>query len=556
MGNIVTGKLFNTHEKRIEEVINKNIDIMLPGVDPIWENMVTTSMGVGPVDALGRDYKILKTYMGGITGIFEQGRPRGDFPLFGDSTSSIGDRLYQQSLTQNFPDPLDGVNAKAYRFGVGMRSMVANIAFTLGELQAEASPAFIGQIVAPKLEGFSRNIAQTLCNSWYTSQNDGYVLAHIADKDSVRTDATDGSKYLKVEVGNQAVDRFMVGMQLDIMDVSAGTGVGQGKTNTRLNESGGVRQTVVVDSLDELAGTITLVAPSGGFDFSTVADGASGTGDVLVHANSVHTDTAKYFTNIAGINSYLKFGDTSGSANRGESDTDANTILGLYESVAGERINVNDKPEHRSFEYDMNNALLTEHTMRQILRRFHAAKHKYGHVIDTLVASDGVWLGYESTKIGREILDRTGRLSNISVGQGSEGGGDQGTTEQFSSGFSFTMDGKTYRGYTSTYVENGVMYGLRMQGGNYKKYVPPSIQGTSTFDQAPAFAPFEFVAGALTGTGTNQLPIYTNANGRNLVTEASQMPGYMKMQIVPDQFSGLKIKNISEDRVYAAKTFS
>ena len=193
---ISSGQLFNTHVERIEDVINKNIDIMLPGVDPIWENMVTSSMGVGPVDALGREYKILKVFMGGLTGIFEQGRSRNDFALFGDATDeTFGDRLFQQQVTQSFPDALDGMNQKPYRFGLPMRTMVANIAFTLGELQAEASPAFIGQIVAPKLEGFSRNIAQTLCNSWYTSQNDGYVLSSVTSKSA----SGSGPYYLEFE---------------------------------------------------------------------------------------------------------------------------------------------------------------------------------------------------------------------------------------------------------------------------------------------------------------------------------------------------------------------
>ena len=100
--SLVTGKLFNTHVDRIEDVINKNIDLMLPGVDPIWENMVTSAMGVGPVDALGRDFKVLRVFMGGMTGILEQGRGRNDFALFGDSTNELGERLYTQNLTQNF----------------------------------------------------------------------------------------------------------------------------------------------------------------------------------------------------------------------------------------------------------------------------------------------------------------------------------------------------------------------------------------------------------------------------------------------------------------------
>ncbi len=535
--SLVTGKLFNTHVDRIEDVINKNIDLMLPGVDPIWENMVTSSMGVGPVDALGRDFKVLRVFMGGMTGILEQGRGRNDFALFGDSTNELGERLYTQNLTQNFPDAMDGMNQLPYRFGLPMRTMVANIAFTLGELQAEATPSFIGQIVAPKLEGFSRNIAQTLCNSWYTSQNDGYALCRVTQK----TDTAGTPNYLEFQPDNQAIDRFYIGMQLDIRD-------NVGTSSARRNESAGVRQVVVVDYIDELSNTVRLV--SNDFNFSTVTGTGSTAGDYIVHANSHHTDSGSTrFTNIAGINSYLKVGDTSAVA------SDANTILGTYESITNEQINVNVKPEHRSFEYDMNSSLLTEHTLRQILRRFHAAKNKYGYFVDTLVASDGVWLGYESTKIGREMIDRTGRLSSLSS-QGSEGGGAGGDTNQFNSGFNFTIDGKSYQGYTSTYIENGICYGLRMGGGNYKKYVPPSISGTSSFDKSPSFAPFEFVAGALTGTSTNQLPIYSNSNGRNLATEASQMPGYMRMQICPDQFCGIKIKNITEDRVYADRQYT
>tara|TARA_R100000388_G_scaffold36150_2_gene28148 strand:+ start:4048 stop:5688 length:1641 start_codon:yes stop_codon:yes gene_type:complete len=536
---ISSGQLFNTHVERIEDVINKNIDIMLPGVDPIWENMVTSSMGVGPVDALGREYKILKVFMGGLTGIFEQGRSRNDFALFGDATDeTFGDRLFQQQVTQSFPDALDGMNQKPYRFGLPMRTMVANIAFTLGELQAEASPAFIGQIVAPKLEGFSRNIAQTLCNSWYTSQNDGYVLSSVTSKST----SGSGPYYLEFEPGNKAIDRFMVGQQLDIYEDSSGSAIGQ----ARRNESAGVRQVVVVDFVDEITNTVRLVSNVDAF--SSVVNT-----DVIVHANSHYTDSGAKFTNIAGINSFLKGGDSSASS------TMFNTLLGTVggsasaaaagESIFGEDINVNERPEHKSLFRNLNSSLLTEHTLRQILRRFHAAKAKHGQTIDTLVASDGVWLGYESTKIGREILDRTGRLSSLAT-QGSEGGSAGGANDQFNSGFNFTMDGKSYTGYTSCYVEEGTMYGLKMGGGNYKKYVPPSISGTSSFDQGPAFAPFEFVAGALTGTGTNQLPIYTNAGGRNFVTEASQMPGYLRMQVCPDQFAGLKVVGITEDRIY------
>ena len=94
----VAGSLFNLHEDRIEEVINKNVEIFLPGLDPICRDLISTSQGVGPAYALGRDLKILKVFMGSMAGVLEQGAPRGDLTLYGDSTTTAGNRLYTQNL--------------------------------------------------------------------------------------------------------------------------------------------------------------------------------------------------------------------------------------------------------------------------------------------------------------------------------------------------------------------------------------------------------------------------------------------------------------------------
>jgi hypothetical protein len=41
----------------------------------------------------------------------------------------------------------------------------------------------------------------------------------------------------------------------------------------------------------------------------------------------------------------------------------------------------------------------------------------------------------------------------------------------------------------------------------------------------------------------------TQAN-RTFVTEGSQLPGYLRMQLVPEQVCGLKLTNVAEDRIY------
>jgi hypothetical protein len=150
-----------------------------------------------------------------------------------------------------------------------------------------------------------------------------------------------------------------------------------------------------------------------------------------------------------------------------------------------------------------------------------------------------VWTAYESQKIGQYRIDRTNRVASI-------------TNEGQAEGFTFSFEGHTYKGHTSRFVESGTLYGIKLGGKNWKKYVPPSPTGMSKMSQADAYVPFEFVAGAITGTSTNQLPVYQTASGggTNLVTQASQMPGRIRMQLVPDQPNGMKLTGITEDRVY------
>jgi hypothetical protein len=255
----------------------------------------------------------------------------------------------------------------------------------------------------------------------------------------------------------------------------------------------------------------------------------------VVYANShlVNNAGSTSFTGIAGINSWLKNGAESGG-------TRPTSLLGA-ESDSTDHIDVSTKPEFKSFKYAVNGSL-TEYNLKRYLQRVHSAFEPLGNSIDTLIASEGVWSAYESQKIGQYRVDRTNRVASI-------------TNEGQAEGFSFSFEGHTYKGHTSRFVEAGTVYGLKLGGKNWKKYVPPSPAGMSKMAQADAYIPFEFVAGAITGTSTNQLPVYltsstTDGANANLVTQASQMPGRIRMQLVPDQPNGMKLTGIAEDRVY------
>ena len=325
---------------------------------------------------------------------------------------------------------------------------------------------------------------------------------------------------LTFQPDNYAVDRFFVGQRIDILSSALTTrrnGTGTG---------GPVRQNLFVSAVDELKGYVTVASTEN--NLSTIVNT-----DVVVYANSgsglLDGTAVQTFTGIAGINSWMKYGDSNGATNNS-----TNCLLGV-ERDDNNSINVNVHPEFKSFNVTGVGAL-TEHKLRQYVRRFHAAKNKYGQTMDCLIASDGVWLAYEAQKIGQYTLERSGKLSNVNH---------EGSDE----GFKFTFEGRTYNGYSSTYIEDGVVYGLKKGGNNWKRYVPPDPKGVQKSSDVDSFIPFNFVVPALTGTSSTKWPILS-ATGQ--LTEAMQMPGMLRMQLVPDQAAGMKLEGCTTDRVWAS----
>lgn len=547
MPNATAGSIFDRQSNRIQEVLNKSLKVFLAGLDPVWRDNVVTSQGVGNSGDLGRDLKITKLFMGSLTGVIESGRSFKDQDLYGNATESLGPLMHTQTAAQAYPSPLDGPNATAYRLAIPMRSLVTNLMITLGEKQADATPALIDQVIAPKLTAFARNMSLTLCNYWYLSQNDSYRLCAMSNSELRKVNTSTGptgtstADYWQIRFSpdNQACHRFSRGQRVDII-YSDGDRANDTQA-AQANQTRSTRRQLVVENVDALTNKVTLVAiadpNTAFFDTAGNAPGSAATtsyaaqadfdGAYIVYANSTINASnvgSNTFVGIAGINSWLKAGDEA-----------TPRLLG-GEADSTDYIDVNERPEFKSFKYAVNGAL-TEYNLKRYLQRVHSAFEPLGNTIDTLIASEGVWTAYEAQKIGQYRIDRTSRVASI-------------TNEGQAEGFSFSFEGKTYKGHTSRFVEAGTLYGLKLGGKNWKKYVPPSPAGMSKMSQADAYVPFEFVAGAITGTSTNQLPVYSIAGTENLVTQASQMPGRIRMQLVPDQVNAMKLTGIAEDRVY------
>lgn len=547
-----TGTLIDKQNKRIEEVISKNLEIFSAALDPFWRDTILSAQNVGPNDLLGRDYLLYKVYMNEVGGVIDSALPYSEFGLYGDKNSTaLAAKFYSQQLLSVFPDASEGVQALPYVLKCQLRGVHTNLQMTLAELRAEATPAFIGQVVAPKFKGFANTLAHQICLSWYINQSFGYVLSPI--KSGSLAIAGSGPYTITFEPYNNATHRYRVGMRVDLYDGGASSPGAISGTTDRKNDSQSARASqttytrlpLYVAAVDPILNKVVLAAPDDPAGWAGNAGADPDANDVIVLANSclnsgVTTGTSGGFSGIAGINSWMKFGTgTSGIRND-------NYLLGAEAVGTADNgiIDVTVHPEFKSLLKDLGSTPLTEHKLRQYIRAWNRAKKPIGQTLDCLVASDGVWLAYEAQKIGREMIDRTGRLSSINS---------EGSQE----GFSFTFDGQTVHGYTSNFVEANTVYGHRKGGGNWKRYVPPDPSGVTRMGEVMPSLPFRFALPPI--NGGSKMRLITRAittPGNTLPTEGADMPGILYQQLVPDQPAGLKLTSVSEDRVYGDTAFA
>jgi len=533
-----TGSLFDTEALAFEEIINKDVDVILPMLDEAFRGSIVSSADVFPTQQLGREWKAIRIIRGTYTGVIDAGVARADFSLYGEQNTGWGQRMMMQTIQQKFPDPLEGPKARTVRLAIPLQSQHTNLALSWQEMQAEANPGYVGQVIAPIMEGFARNMAHQLVNFWYISQSDSYRLGTMkAGTVFVENNTpSSGLHRISFETTELTPNRFWRGQRVDIhrnysgsdncrlnddITGSADNGASQ-NVDTRLN--------VLVEYVDELTNTVALITDEDPFvtwdgfaelvgTTSTAAGSQPSAGDFVTFANQ-RTGSGS-FTGYAGINSWLK-GGTGG---------DDNFLLGA-DRDSTDFVSVVENPEFKSLIGSINGPL-TEPLLISILRRFHSAKDRYGMDVDTLIGSDGVWLEYFRQLIPQFRRDRTGRPASL-------------TSEGLREGFEIVCDGRAYRGMVSTYVEDGTVYGIKKGGGNWERIVPPFPDRAATFDRAESFIPFRFALPTLLNNGQTRALIFDapSGGGSTRVTEFVQMPGLIHLQYAPQQPVGIKLTGV------------
>lgn len=509
-------------ENAIPIVLNRSLMKMYPSLDPFFKACVSSEGVVS--SGWGQDWHIKKVIYSGLAGVVEMSPT---FSVMGDAVGEVDNMFYLNNQTLGtYPDPRESATPEPYQMTINLNGLRATLDLTFAEMRLDQMDSKIGEIWSQKIEGFARQIAMFRINHFYSTDSNGAICT----APTTGGDYADANGSNKTTVtfnpGNKAINRFVRGMQIDFHTDDA-TGSGEGASgNGRLNEtSGGVRYNFIVRSVNHLRNKVVAVCEQASLsvDLHGMASANSvthteGSDNLVVHLRNSQGDRFN------GLNTFMR-------------DLDAPSTLDPGGTLLG--IDLAKYPEHQSLILDNGGAVLTEDQAAQAISKFTSAKRPWGMTVDTAVTTPGVFNAYVASRIARERVERGGNLRSA-------------TSQGTSGGFKVTWNGVTLDIELSDWCNQGEMYALKKADNNWKRYVPPRTPGAGNFpgggsDMEDLFMEFEFV-GPLAGYPGLRVPFIQSS----LTTQLTSLPGDSRMELVPDQFAGIRWVGLAEAEITPA----
>lgn len=477
--------------KMIREELAPTLQETLPQVAPVFEKMLVTSMGV-TTDGIGRDWKVLHSFATSLAGGFEWStRPTGPTTT---QTSSIPANPWVIGSPGTFPNHSVtahvGIDSTYFKLVQG----VGNLHMPLHILKMDQLSAPVANYVKAEIEGAAKLITNYRALAFFLD-DDGSSHLSIGKIGSC-TDV-DATKKVKITldttgtVNSGRIRRFFPGMFIDILDADSSPSA-YAKGNSTKN--------CIVDSVDYLGGHIYVATVDGGAD-TFLQNSAIAAGDLIVPRALGAVTT---FYGPFGLIDWIKESGTIGDSTGG--------------------IALATHPQYGSLIGDVSGALTEE-----VLNKYMAGFHDAGNgPLDTFITTQGAVVRYLEELGDQFRIQRGGQALAVRSGW---------------TKLDYTYDGREMQWLVSPYSPTGVLWGLKMQGGNWKRYVPPAIPGASKQSGFPG--EIEFVA-PLMGSKSIFKPTYNSSGNTQDVLEA---PFWTFTQTCPTLPMSLKLTNLTETTI-------
>lgn len=508
-----SGLIASVYEAQLPIVLNRTLTHTFSNIDPAFERMQITSEGVVK-EGFSRDYSVRKIFTAGTSGMvsFDPSQKT----VYGDAMTSFAGIGATFDPLKGFVDPRQGLIPTPFQMEITLTGLEASLMLTKEILNLKSFQA-VGDMWEKIVMGWANNIKRTRATAWYTADST-YAISTIAsagtDADGTVDDgqsaASGGIRYIWVRITDGTINRLEQGMPVDVRDKDSGDFYIRRNDvhNIAANQTVGSRLRLFVGPVDRGRKVAMLWSP----DMTEAQMESIVATDKIHWPNTKGDGTSTTFYHFLGLNSFIR---------RTQEPTLSTTVLG---------VDVAQHPEFSSINEALN-GVLTQQVLRKYLSKFSEVYGPYGYDVDTGLCRRGVYNNYLTNYDVISRRDTTNQPLTV-ANEGSRGR------------WAINHDGMGLDIGLSDFCNSGEFYMLKMKGGNWKRYVPPSVGGSGGGPaNIPAYMEFEFIGSELGYTGT-KIPIMSSDG---TPTRGFGFYGESRMQCVADQWSCVKLTGVTED---------
>lgn len=485
----------------LREELPSVIDESLPDIAPVYKYIDRSSLKVTR-KMIGRGWQVIHLFSTGLAGLIQHANAAG-------ATMTTNTNYPQSTILSSgmsiFPTATDAPHTGSIKRLLTLHMSTGNFSVPITWLSADALDASQIEQVGRDIKEVGNLRALTEAQSFFMASNN--TLAQIDNYDA--TNEASGYVTFTVKVGSGRTSYFRVGMMVDFLETSAGVpqfGTAVDGTNVMNYETGSAGYIpLIVSDVDYFTGTIKVAAVAG-----TSLAGANLMGDapadddwVILRGCNVASRQMRSW----GLNDWIassgRIMDTGGLSTDG---VDLDTYAQFKSKIKAV------------------NGPLTDTVMNGYIGGFLDAFP--GASIDTLITTMGTTLKYiEQPQLynNRMFYDRQGKALDV------KGGWDDVT---------YVFNGRKFRWMISPFCATGTLYGVKLNNGNIKRYIPPRVGGSDS----RVGSEIEFLA-TLAGHSSVFKVAHASTGASQAVLEA---PFWQYQLVCPIDVKSVKLTGLTE----------
>ena len=535
MASTAIAELSNYIVDELPRVIHES----LPTVAPFFKDIVSTSVGVSSdASSIGQLWKVNHLYSAGIAGLIKYANPNG--PATITNTGGIGTQVKLLDFTadtSNYPTAREAPHAGSLKRTLYLHMTTGNFSVPVTWMQAEALTATQNKQISQDIKAIGDLKALVEATSFHgipVVAASGYNVKVLGMLTAAAETGTDIVR-ITIDEAYGTIHNFRVGMAIDIVagDRTSG-GVLQDGTATDGTDirnvsgaSGGTYVNVFITNVNYLSRTIDVV----GIGQSTGAlvvwtDDATGTclGSWGVTSNNNEVNKYDYIV-LKGCSQ-----DVTGRPMSTWGIEDWMKQSGyLMGGVSGsEVLDVDTYSQFQSLVAAVNGPL-TDDILNKYVGNY--LDSYPGLTVDTIITTNGVtqkYLQQFGLYNNRKFYDSQGKSLNAKGGW---------------SEVAYEFNGRMLRWIVDPMCAAGRLYCAKFQGGNIKRYQPPSISqsgplsgGAGTDGEVQFLAPL--------GGHTGVFMLGRTSGGA--VIDVLEAPFHQYNLIAPLDPRGIKLTGLTE----------